>query len=145
MILDEFHFHRQREPLPKWERWGHPIDTLSVICVYLYAIGFECKPERLLGFIALSVFSCLLICKDEWIHAEECRGGEQFLHALLFLIHPIVFFSVFMMWAEHIAEYALLAQVLAMLAFFIYQVGQAYRWRKPKSTILSTTPSAKDG
>jgi hypothetical protein len=29
MAVDEVHFHRQRG-LPRWERLGHPLDTLTV-------------------------------------------------------------------------------------------------------------------
>ena len=33
MLVDELLFHRRRG-LPRWERIGHPIDTLSVLACY---------------------------------------------------------------------------------------------------------------
>ncbi len=37
--LDEFHFHLKRG-LPKWERIGHPIDTLSVVLALAFTLVF---------------------------------------------------------------------------------------------------------
>jgi hypothetical protein len=48
MTLDEFYFHWQRE-LPRWERLGHPLDTLTVLGCYVWllivppgAVGAQC-------------------------------------------------------------------------------------------------------
>ncbi len=89
MLVDEFWFHRRRG-LPRWERLGHPLDTLTVIACY--ALVLVPIPNRavLIAYLAASVFSCLFITKDEWVHARHCTGGEMWLHAFLFVMHPIL-------------------------------------------------------
>ena len=85
MLVDEGHYHRRRG-LPRWERIGHPLDTLTIaLClVWLLTVGVGA------GYVALAIFSCLFVTKDEVIHAKVCTPGEQWLHAILFVLHPIV-------------------------------------------------------
>jgi hypothetical protein len=79
MLVDEFWFHRRRE-IPRWERIGHPLDTITVL--------------------VLAIVSCLFVTKDEWVHARICVPGEQWLHALLFLLHPALFVAVWFLWKQ---------------------------------------------
>jgi hypothetical protein len=85
MLFDELWFHRRRG-LPRWERWGHPADTLTVIACYAVAL-LKGNPGV---YIAASSFSVLFVTKDEWIHARRCAGGEMWLHAFLFSMHPVL-------------------------------------------------------
>jgi hypothetical protein len=105
MIVDEFYFHRQRG-LPKWERWGHPIDTLSVLAVYAVALWVPYTTFALYVFLALAAFSSLLITKDEWVHSRVCKPGEQWLHAILFVLHPVVLASLGAVWASSAIRFA---------------------------------------
>ncbi len=89
MLVDEFHFHRRRG-LPRWERWGHPLDTLSVIACYAFALFMPFSPGAAAAYILLALFSCLWITKDEWVHAELCGPGEQWVHSVLFVLHPVL-------------------------------------------------------
>jgi 2-polyprenyl-6-hydroxyphenyl methylase/3-demethylubiquinone-9 3-methyltransferase len=84
MAVDELVFHRRRG-LPRWERIGHPLDTLTIIA----CIAWLLAGGSLTGYVVLAVFSTLFVTKDEWIHAEHCSGGEQWLHAVLFILHPV--------------------------------------------------------
>jgi hypothetical protein len=95
--LDEGIFHLKRG-LPRWERIGHPIDTASVLSCVLYVLLIPYSPAALKGFIALAIVSCLLVTKDEFVHKHHCPASEQWLHALLFINHPIVLTSAAMMW-----------------------------------------------
>jgi hypothetical protein len=89
MVVDEARFHRRRG-LGRWERWGHPADTLTVLACYLLALS---APSAGLGlYLAAAVFSTLFVTKDEWIHAGACTGGEMWLHAFLFALHPVLLF-----------------------------------------------------
>jgi hypothetical protein len=82
MLLDEAWFHRRRR-LPAWERWGHPLDTLTVLACYGLALAMPPSRGVLIAYMTLAAFSCLFITKDEWIHARHCTGGEMWLHAFL--------------------------------------------------------------
>jgi hypothetical protein len=41
-------------------------------------------------YLCAASFSCLFITKDEWIHVRHCTGGEMWLHAFLFVMHPVL-------------------------------------------------------
>jgi hypothetical protein len=98
ILLDEFYFHHKRG-LPKWERIGHPIDTLSLVFCLAYVLWIPFSMQALVPYIILGVISCLLVTKDEWVHQEHCEGTEQWLHALLFINHPLVLIGVGLMWS----------------------------------------------
>jgi hypothetical protein len=42
--------------------------------------------------------SCLMVTKDEFIHKTHCPGAENWLHALLFLLHPITLAMTALIW-----------------------------------------------
>ena len=112
MLVDEGWFHRRRG-LPRWERIGHPLDTLTfVICLVWLLAGGSTH-----GYVALAVGSTLFVTKDEPIHAQLCSPGEHYLHAVLFVLHPLV------LAAFYALPHAVLAGQLAVtLAFLAYQV-----------------------
>ncbi|RYZ38904.1 MAG: hypothetical protein EOO71_22100 [Myxococcaceae bacterium] len=96
-FLDEFVHHRRRG-LGRWERWGHPLDTLSVLACWAYAARTEFSLARLPVFVGLCVFSCLFVTKDEFVHQRECAPGETWLHALLFILHPVSLGTAGLLW-----------------------------------------------
>lgn len=93
MLVDEAWFHRRRG-LPRWERWGHPADTLTLIACLAIALAWAPAPWALWAYAAAAAFSTAFVTKDEWVHARACAGGEQWLHALLFALHPVLLFLV---------------------------------------------------
>jgi len=97
MIADEVYFHYRR-PLPRWERWGHPLDTLTVLLCWSVIFFVEPGPISVAVYAALSVLSCLCVTKDEWVHAQRCSAGEHWLHALLFILHPLILVSAGLLW-----------------------------------------------
>jgi hypothetical protein len=104
MLIDEFYFHRRRG-LGPWERVGHPVDTLSVILVYGLMLVWPPTEGAVAVAAALSVFSCLLVTKDEFVHSKECEPLENWIHALLFVLHPLVLISAFLLWPlRHLSE-----------------------------------------
>lgn len=119
MVVDEFYFHEKRG-LPLWERVGHPLDTLTVFICYLYLlIG---SPD-VMSYVALAGFSCLFITKDEFVHTKICGGLEHWLHAMLFVLHPLSFFS-----AYYVDRSFLQIQTAVIFTFMLYQ---AIRWSFP--------------
>ena len=123
MLVDEFYFHRRRG-LGKWERLGHPLDTLTVLACFCWLTVTEPNMQNLMVFVSLAFFSCLFVTKDEWVHAKECPATEQWLHALLFVLHPLVFLSAGSFWWFQLptAEFILIGQVALLLAFICYQI-----------------------
>jgi hypothetical protein len=98
MGFDELVFHRKRG-LPRWERLGHPLDTLTALACYAWlALTPPSSPHALGVYVALCVFSCLFITKDEFVHARLCEPTETWLHAVLFVLHPIVFLAFGVIW-----------------------------------------------
>jgi hypothetical protein len=97
--LDETIYHLKRD-LPKWERIGHPLDTLSVIACILFVLLIPYRPELIKYYIGLAVFSCLLITKDEFVHKHHCPAGEHWLHALLFVNHSLLLSLMGLMWPK---------------------------------------------
>jgi len=131
MIADELHFHRQRG-LPRWERIGHPLDTLTVLVCYATVLTLPPGDGALRLYVVAAVFSCLFVTKDEFVHAKLCTAAEHWLHALLFVLHPVVLTLVALLWVEGGHRALLAAQGLVTLAFGIYQTVYWNRpWKQP--------------
>jgi hypothetical protein len=123
MLVDEFYFHHKRG-LPRWERLGHPLDTLTVLA----ALGYLLLPSVNLNvYLGLSIFSCVFITKDEFVHKEQCPASEQWLHSLLFVLHPILFLSAYLLWQENDFSF-LQIQTGIIFGFLFYQI---LRWSIP--------------
>lgn len=97
ITLDEYFFHIKRG-LPKWERIGHPLDTLTVLLCFGYVLYFPFSTLHLKIYIGLALFSCLFVTKDEFIHKDCCPASEQWLHAFLFLNHPVLLTATALIW-----------------------------------------------
>ncbi|MCB1117791.1 MAG: hypothetical protein KDK50_04330 [Chlamydiia bacterium] len=98
ILLDEFIFHIKR-PLPKWERIGHPLDTLTILICLVYVLLVPYSALALKVYVGLSLFSCIFVTKDEFVHKHHCPASEQWLHALLFINHPILLTAAGLIWA----------------------------------------------
>ena len=123
MFFDEFKFHHQRG-LKKWERIGHPIDSLFFLAPFLYTQLFT----NSITFVGLCIFSSLLVTKDEFVHNQECSGAEQWLHSILFLIHPVALFALWIAWKN---EYHQIIQIQSLI-IFIFMSYQIIYWNFKK-------------
>lgn len=104
MLFDEFYFHRKRG-LGKWERLGHPIDTFfTLICVFI-VMFFPMEKTNVIIYFLFAIFSCFIIVKDEHIHLKFCDKYEQFIHAILFIMHPIYLAILFLCWPSFLFHY----------------------------------------
>lgn len=138
MIFDEGYFHIRRG-LPLWERIGHPIDTLSVLACMGFVLWVPFSKMALILYILLAAFSSLLVTKDEFVHKEHCPGAENWLHAVLFTLHPITLTSAGFIWPvvqgaevspwiERLLDQPeklftfLVGQFAVMSLFFVYQI-----------------------
>ncbi len=121
MIVDEIWFHHRRE-LPRWERIGHPLDTLTVaVCLaWLLAVS-PANGAALPVYAVLAVVSTLFVTKDEWVHASACGAGEQWLHSLLFTLHPVLLATFAYVW-WHGYNGLLVGQLCVTFAFMTYQI-----------------------
>jgi hypothetical protein len=133
MVVDEIYFHWERD-LSRWERLGHPLDTLTVLACFVWLLAAPPSTFSLRVYVGLSVFSCLFVTKDEWVHSNHCRPNEHWLHALLFSLHPLALLSAGLLWpAWHQQTLSfiryngfeskfLLGNTLLTLAFGLYQL-----------------------
>jgi hypothetical protein len=138
MFFDELVFHRKRG-LPKWERWGHPLDTLTaVLCYGWLKLTPAQSPHALAVYVALCAFSCLFITKDEFVHARLCEPTETWLHALLFVLHPLVFLGFGLIWQLRLAPWLITLELFLTLGLLVHQlVYWSYVVRQPRSSIAS--------
>lgn len=120
MVVDEVIFHRRRG-LERFERWGHVADT-TLFCAALLVPAF-CLPSQraILSFAALGFASCLLITKDEWVHAKACEAIEHWCHAMLFILHGALLIVVGMLWTIEPRTWELRALPAAVFIWGIYQ------------------------
>jgi hypothetical protein len=124
MLFDEFHFHEKRG-LPQWERLGHPLDTLSVLICFSFIIFFPYSIYILRFYIFFCVFSCLFITKDEFVHTQHCPALENWLHSILFILHPLTFIGAGFLWSTGKGHLFLQTQTIVILIFMFYQI---IRW-----------------
>ncbi len=123
MFVDEFYFHEKRGLL-LWEKVGHPLDTLTVLSCYSYLIW---GGADLSIYLILCGLSCLFITKDEFVHQGVCPAAEHWLHALLFILHPLSFLSAYLLWQTGELSF-LKVQTVVILIFMFYQT---LRWSIP--------------
>lgn len=121
MLVDEFYFHHRRG-LPLWEKVGHPFDSMTVFLSYFYLTQFPPTDEHLYVYIGLCSFSCLFITKDEFIHSLKCEASENWLHSILFILHPITFLSAGVIWWQNLYPSFLIVQPVIILVFMGYQI-----------------------
>ena len=135
MLIDEFYFHQKRG-LPQWERIGHPIDTFSVLLCFFIVFFFPMTNITLIIYAILFTISCLIIIKDEAIHLKYCNKYEQYLHAAVFVFHPIILINLFLSWSSFSfspylffntfsslnLKYIVSFQFISIILFFLYQI-----------------------
>ncbi len=121
MFFDEIYFHRRRG-LPLWERIGHPIDSLSVLMCYGFVFLKDPTTTNIYIYLGLCSFSCLLVTKDEFVHTEKCEARENWLHAFLFVLHPISFLCAGIIWKENLSPQFLMFQPSIIFLFMMYQI-----------------------
>ena len=147
MTVDELHFHRRRG-LGAWERLGHPLDTLTFLACIVFLVLVPPTTRAVMGYVGLAAFSCVFITKDEPVHAARCSAAEHWLHAVLFVLHPICLASLGVLWpglhsgkelieGSSLVARAIPGQLLVTAAFCLFQT---LYWNLPWAR--RTTPAA---
>jgi hypothetical protein len=126
MVVDEFFYHRGRG-LSRWEVIGHPLDTATVALTLAFLLVATPGVGNLLIYVGLAAFSCLFVTKDEFVHQECCPPGEHWLHAVLFILHPVVFMAAGLLWWSGEPLFPLRVQTTLVVLFGFYQL---LYWRK---------------
>jgi 2-polyprenyl-6-hydroxyphenyl methylase/3-demethylubiquinone-9 3-methyltransferase len=153
MLIDEgFHLRRG---LPAWERWGHPLDTFLAAACFAMALRAPVPPAGLGIYAIVAALACLSVTKDEWVHARHCSGIESWLHACLFMLHPVVL-AIAGIWAFGGAAYGmrgeghagfgifLAVQTALTVAFGLWQI--AYwngPWGRARPVFIPARPEGK--
>jgi hypothetical protein len=145
---DETLFHWRRG-LPRWERIGHALDTLTVLACMLWVLWIPPASRSVAVYAVLAVFSCIFVTKDEQVHQRHCPAAEHWLHAVLFMLHPVVLISVALLWPAAHNQTPMVAAIsyagserallwilfAATLLFGIYQfVYWNFLWRPENRT-----------
>ncbi|MBO9668357.1 MAG: hypothetical protein J7501_16275 [Bdellovibrio sp.] len=119
ILIDEIFFHHKRG-LPRWERIGHPIDTATVLSCLLFLSFAPRTPMTEWIYIGLAIASTICITKDEWVHRKFCTGTEMWLHAVLFIVHPLLLYVAYHEW--EISRFYFQMVSVGVTAFFFYQI-----------------------
>lgn len=135
MAVDEFIFHRQRG-LPPFERWGHVADTSLFLLALLIPALFTPSHTLLFLYGILAMASSLFITKDEWIHASSCSGGEQWCHALLFVLHGPILLAAGLLWFldPHHLALKMLPPIILMWGLYQHFYWNVFYDRKQPAT-----------
>jgi hypothetical protein len=67
-------------------------------CAVWAAAAPAVSPPWVWGYLGLAAGSCALVTKDERVHAQHCGAGEHWLHAALFVLHPLVLGALALLW-----------------------------------------------
>jgi len=129
--FDECYYHNRRL-LVRGEQLGHAFDTLSVLACYLVVLFLPPTPPSIGLYTLLCVSSCVFITKDELLYHQDCVPAENFLHALSFILHPLVFVAVGVLWPALHATTA-----VNPFASLIHYQGHEFYWVLGNAVILS--------
>lgn len=134
IALDEIVFHLKRD-LPKWERMGHPLDTLTVIACFAFVYWIPYDAAMTGWYIVLALFSTVFVTKDEFVHKEHCPAAEQWLHALLFVNHSLMLGCLGLIWPHlhgheffsflphhNVLNWLVIGQMAGGTCFCLYQI-----------------------
>ena len=71
-------------------------------------------------YYVMATISCICVTKDEWVHRKYCTAEEMWLHAILFMMHPLVLYMALREWEDSRASF--LAVAGGVFVFLVYQV-----------------------
>ena len=148
MGVDEFGFHRKRI-VPHWEWRGHALDTSVFLACLICPLLLPPTPSNVRLYGLLAVVSCILITKDEFVHQRLCSGGEHWVHAVLFILHPVVLIATAFLWISTGADPLvgipapplawargmLLLQGLLVSGFLVFQIVYWWGRQQPEETV----------
>lgn len=137
-LLDEALFHRWRV-LGRTESWSHVFDTgFFALTISMPAFLTPTK-TRLALFVLGALISSVGITKDNWIHERECSPGEQWIHSLLFVLHPLVLATLAWLWLEQknpeLRGACFLGALAGVTYQFTYWIGLGHAEQRPPARV----------
>src|ERR1700722_5220389 len=96
IFVDEFYFHFAPGQ-PRWERIGHPLDTVTVLAPVLWLLVSAPSERNLTIHTLAAVFSCCFVIKVELVHADRCAPAEHANQAAalaLYMIYQAVYWNL---------------------------------------------------
>ena len=120
MLVDERVFHRLRR-LGARESWGHVADSLLFTAALAPAALLPPTRGAAVLYAGLALVSTILVTKDEWIHTRECKAAENWVHSLLFCLHPCVLIAVGALWTRGEGAFLRAGLPLVVAAYSFYQ------------------------
>lgn len=130
ILADEFYYH-ERRGLPKWEIIGHPLDSLTTLVPLSIPALLSYNKSILNLFIGFAIFSFIFVTKDEFIHGKICNSTEQWIHSILYILHPVVFAATSLLWIHYPEDIFVKIQPLIVGGFMFYQILRwSLRWKK---------------
>lgn len=97
LSVDELVYHRRRG-LGRFERIGHPVDSFCFFLPLAVQAWLPAEAPYTYVYVVLALLSSLVITKDEFIHVAHCSASEQWLHAMLFVVHAPVLVGLGALW-----------------------------------------------
>ena len=94
---DELVFHRKRGLHPT-ARWGHPTDLLLLAACAAYTLIVPYGDLTKIPFGILALFALISPLKDERLHAGKTDGSEQLVHAIRYMLQPLVIIMLGGLW-----------------------------------------------
>lgn len=76
LLVDETVYHRRRG-LPRWERIGHPLDTLTLVACLAWLVAARPGTTALAVYLGLCVFSTLFVTKAPAASAPTSASGSS--------------------------------------------------------------------
>lgn len=132
MLMGYDEYLHMKRGLGLWERFGHPLDTLTVLIpLSMIALNDHSESGQNM-YIILAVFSCIFITKDEFVHQKECSGVEAWIHSMLFILHPLIFLCSGILWKYDPGNLFISCQPALVGTFMIYQIFKwSLVWKQP--------------
>lgn len=133
-MYDELFLHRKRG-LTLYEARLHWIDTALVVFVQALAVFCEPTGFTMTLYLLAAILSCLSITKEEWLHREVCSGSEHWLHAMMFMLHPLSLLAAGITWQRldrpliHLADWRLNVLLVYTAGTAIFLVYEMFYWR----------------
>jgi hypothetical protein len=78
--------------------------------------------------VLLQMLVMCVITKDELVHARSCAPLESWLHAVLFVLHPLVFLAFGLIWWSSLGLWLVKTELLLTLGFGLYQFSYWTPW-----------------
>lgn len=118
LLYDEYVIHKERG-LTKREITGGIIDGFLYIATIAVTIFTSYSEQLAFLYISLATLSCLSIVFHELYYPDKIRKTERIIHALLYIIHPLILFAFYESWKSDMFQNNYTYWMLQLGYFFL--------------------------